>query len=238
MNIVKNITLSILLIGIAIAAFRLSFDAQVKLAVGSGIDSTLAFLYPLIIDAAILAGVLLRVWYPNATKEVAGYLWGAVALWTVTSVLGNAFHVLVLPDGSVTLPPAVAVGVNTMPALTLFLVVHLATKVAFPPPAPSRAAAGKTRQLKHAPAPAPVRQVPSTTRIPTATRSAVPSDEYLLGLAEEQKLTVREIAKRPEVAKSPSWVSEHINRAREARGMGSSTAVAASPEHAVLHAVR
>lgn len=59
------------------------------------------------------------------------YLWASIGIWTVTSVLGNALHVLTLPADEVTADLAIAIAVNTVPAVTLFLTIHIATLTVF-----------------------------------------------------------------------------------------------------------
>lgn len=133
MKALKTLILALLLIGIGGAAFRLSFDAQVTLATASGVNAGLAGLYPLVVDAAILMAVLIGIWSPDLRKALSRYLWGAIAFWTATSVLGNAIHVIALPTDRVTVAQWLAIAVNTIPALTLFLVIHIATTIAFRP---------------------------------------------------------------------------------------------------------
>lgn len=204
----KTITLAVLLIGVGLAAFRLSFDAQVTLAIAAGVTPDLAALYPLIVDAAIVAGILMRLWNPGLTKQLGGYLWAAIAFWTITSVLGNAFHVLVLPADRVQLPALAAIAVNTLPALTLFLVIHLATTTAFRMPA--------------ATAPAPARKKPAArTSSPISVVAPAPQLKYfdedpraLLALADEG-LSMSQIAIR--VGRSKSYVGARIKKLREER---------------------
>jgi hypothetical protein len=208
MNLSKKISLTVLVLAIGGAAFRLSFDAQVTLAVASGIDASLGWLYPAVVDAAILTGVLMRIWFPHAGKALHWYLWGAIAFWTITSILGNAFHVVALPDGRITVPIALAVAVNTVPALTLFLIIHLvATITDKPSAAPARA--GKVP-------PRPPKTQRSVTAASTSTatpaRDVPPvTDEQLLAMAETK--SVREIAAT--IGRGKTYVSDRLQRIRE-----------------------
>lgn len=215
MKYFKNTTLGLLLAGIGLAAFRLSYDAQVTLATASGVAIALAGLYPIIVDAAIFTGVLIRLWHPELGRGLAGYLWAAIAFWTITSVLGNAFHVLALPPDRIQLPAWIAIAVNTLPALTLFLVIHLATTTAFraKTPTPNTPAPRARRS--------PRRDPDSTTVVAyggqvvrTVPRNDVPavSDVELLELADAGK-SYAEIAQI--VGRSKSHVGERIKRLRD-----------------------
>lgn len=205
MKYFKNTTLGLLLAGIALAAFRLSYDAQVTLAVASGVDPALAGLYPIIVDAAIFTGVLIGLWHPELARSLVIYLWAAIAFWTITSVLGNAFHVLALPPDRIQLPPWIAIAVNTLPALTLFLIIHLATSTAFrakTPAPPTQPATVRRTQRRTTP-----------TVDETTTRPDVPtiSDEDLLALAETNSYA--DIALT--IGRSKSYVGERVKRLRD-----------------------
>lgn len=215
----KPITLGLLLTGIGLAAFRLSYDAQVTLALASGVTLALAGLYPIIVDAAIFTGVLIRLWHPELGRGLAGYLWAAIAFWTITSVLGNAFHVLALPPDRIQLPAWIAIAVNTLPALTLFLVIHLATTTAFrakKPPAPTPTTRAR-RSVRRDPdtdtvlayGGEVVRTVPRT--IPRNDVPAV-TDVELLELADSGK-SYAEIAQI--IGRSKSHVGERVKRLRD-----------------------
>lgn len=210
MNILKNTVLSILLLAIGGAAFRLSFDAQVTLAIASGIDAELAWLYPGVVDAAILTGVLIGIWNPNLAKGLARYVWSAIALWTITSILGNAFHVAALEPGRITVDPALAIAVNTVPAVTLFLTIHLATTTAFrrthtkptPPPGRRRKTATMTGSDV----------VVSTPRAARRTDIPGPDAAELTALA-DRGMSYAEIA--TQVNRSKSYVGAQIKAYRD-----------------------
>lgn len=209
MTILKNTVLSILLLAIGGAAFRLSFDAQVTLAIASGIDAELAWLYPGVVDAAILTGVLIGIWNPHLTKGLARYVWTAIALWTITSILGNAFHVVALEPGRISVDPRLAIAVNTVPAVTLFLTIHLATTTAFrrtptePTPPPSR-----RRRT------APVTGSEVVVSSPRAARRTdIPGPEAAELATMAETMSYAEIATR--VRRSKSWVGAQVKAYRD-----------------------
>lgn len=203
---VKKITLSAIVLLVAYGAFRLSFDAQLILAIACGVDEAIASHYPLVVDAGIVAGVLVRLWAPNLSTSYGRYVWGAVAFWTLTSILGNAIHILALPAGVITVPFGVAIALNTVPAVTLFLVIHITTEAFKAKPEQAPVAKRSTREST-APSAAPKAVTPRTD-VPTVT------DEELLAMADD-KMTMQQIAAA--VGRSKSWVGAKVKDAREAR---------------------
>jgi hypothetical protein len=213
MKYFKPTTLGLLLAGIGLAAFRLSYDAQVTLAVASGVALGLAGLYPIIVDAAIFTGVLIRLWHPELGRGLAGYLWAAIAFWTITSVLGNAFHVLALPPDRIQLPAWIAIAVNTLPALTLFLVIHLATTTAFrakPAPAPTSPRARRTTSQATLSTSAAAIAQPRTPRTDIPPVNA----QELLAM-EDAGMSLKQIA--DEVGRSKSYIGRVVKQARDER---------------------
>jgi hypothetical protein len=82
---------AVLVLFLAGAAFWLSFDALRHLAIDNGIAPTLAWLYPAIVDGAIIV-FSLSVLRANLNKERAWYPWLLVGLFTALSVVLNIFH--------------------------------------------------------------------------------------------------------------------------------------------------
>lgn len=209
MTITRKLILTLLVAAIGGAAFRLSFDAQVTLAIASGIDAGLGWLYPGVVDAAILTGMLLRIWFPDAGKALIRHVWGAIAFWTFTSIAGNAIHVIALPDGRITVPVELAIAVNTVPALTLFLIIHIVTSIAA---APSKAPAARASSRPGAVNVNAYRASLGLPRPPKRVRTDIPpvTDEQLLAMAETK--SVREIAE--EIGRGKTWVSDKLRELR------------------------
>lgn len=186
-------------IGVAVvgaAAFRLSFDAQETLAVASGADPSLGWIYPLTVDAAIAIVTLIALWADSLASRVRRYLWVSLAIWTAASICGNALHIIALPAGRVTVPFPIAVAVNTMPAITLFLIIHIATTAVF-----------RGTGTGAVPVPKPV----SAPKLQAPDRAG-PEDRELLELA-ASGLSYQAIAIR--TGRSKSWVGNRIKRLRE-----------------------
>jgi len=207
MKYFKRIVLSLLVTVVGGSAFALSFDAQVTLADGSGINPAIAGLYPLVVDVAILTGVLIRIWNADLSRAVNRYLWGAIAFWSITNILGNAFHVTALPARRITVPIPLAIAVNTVPALTLFIVIHIAT-------IPSNHSNQTNTALAEEPqrSPSPVVAVEAE---PKRSDLPVPTDAELLALADgPERLSMQAIADR--LGRSKSYVGSRVKKARDA----------------------
>lgn len=91
---------------LAAAAFWLSFDALRHLAAQNGIEAGMAWLYPAIIDGAIII-FSLSVLQTSLNKERATYPWGLVALFTGLSIILNITHAqpAFLPRVLAAIPP-------------------------------------------------------------------------------------------------------------------------------------
>jgi hypothetical protein len=206
MTTTRRIILTLLVTIVGGSAFTLSFDAQLALAAGSGIRPTIAGLYPLVVDVAILTGVLIRIWNPDHSRAVTGYLWAAIAFWSITNILGNAFHVTALPADRITIPTPLAIAVNTVPALTLFIVIHIAT---IPSTHRTQPATALAEEPSRSPSP-----VPAIERAPSKPNDLpVITIEQLVAMNEGEGLSTGKIAER--IGRSKSWVASQLSNHRK-----------------------
>ncbi len=93
---------------LAASAFVLSYDALYQVALANGITPKLAWLWPLTLDAVMIAASL-AVLRNSLNGEQARYAWVLVGIFTVLSITFNTLHA---PDtwlarGVFALPPAV-----------------------------------------------------------------------------------------------------------------------------------
>lgn len=100
---------------LALAAFVLSFDALRSLAAASGINDSMAWLYPAIIDGAIII-FSLSVLQASLNRERTRYPWTLVGLFTALSIGLNILHAPLSP-----LPRLLA----AIPPIALFLSFEL-----------------------------------------------------------------------------------------------------------------
>jgi hypothetical protein len=211
LHILRNTIVSVGIAGVALAAFRLSFDAQTILAVASGAAPALGWIYPLTVDAAIVIVSLIRMWSEDLGKKLGAYLWSALGLWTAASVAGNALHILALPDGRVTVPEPIAIAVNTVPAVTLFLTIHIATTTVFrrrPVLVATATSRRRVRVEQTADSSGSVRDV-SRVDVPP------PTIDELMAMADDERMSMQAIADR--VNRSKSWVGAQVKDERDRR---------------------
>jgi hypothetical protein len=204
----RKVIISIGLIIQGAAAFKLSFAAQTLLAAASGIPETDAWLYPFSVDAAIVTVSLIVVWSEGARTAIRIYLYAAIALWTAISVAGNALHTLTLAADTIRANPGIAIAVNTVPALALFLTIHIATTTPIYRTTPTPATT-PTRTRRTTPT------TPATEE-PRARRSAdlpPPALEDLMRMADEDRMSTAAIA--DQVGRSKSWVADQIAKERK-----------------------
>lgn len=210
---IRRVVVALGLVAIAYFAFSLSFDAQTYLAIACGIDPAGAWRYPLVVDAAIVIVTLIVMWSDdNLARKVANYLYVAIAVWTATSVAGNALHILTLPAGRVTADEPIAIAVNTIPAVTLFLTIHIATITVFKRARPFTKPGKKTTALAAAdgvmPRPVGRRQL-ARTDVPLI------SDADLMAMLDVEGASYSTVA--AELGRSKSWVGEQVGRIRRER---------------------
>jgi hypothetical protein len=121
-------------IAIAAASFALSFSTLRDLALHAGYSPSLAWVWPLTIDATIVqstAAIVTLAGYSSQRRH-RQFFWAVLAAAATTSVAGNVLHALLPHD----LPPVVAAVIAAIPPLSLLATTHgLAVLVKFRPPA-------------------------------------------------------------------------------------------------------
>ncbi|WP_162449709.1 DUF2637 domain-containing protein [Phytoactinopolyspora mesophila] len=131
------VALSIAVVVLGVAAFSLSFDALRDLAVASGIEERLAWIWPLVVDGficvATVAAVLLR---PRGWR-IAWYPWVTLAIAASVSVAGNALHAASHADLS-RVSLLVATLVSAVPPAALLCASHMLVVLLAPAAEPRR----------------------------------------------------------------------------------------------------
>ncbi|GAB3396138.1 hypothetical protein GCM10027568_29690 [Humibacter soli] len=108
---------------LAAAGFVLSFSSLIDLAVESGIDRQLAFLWPLIVDGFIVVATAAAFALKGRARHVTWYPWTALVFFSAISVTGNAVHAIQAAD--VRVPILMATAVSSIPAIALLVATHL-----------------------------------------------------------------------------------------------------------------
>ena len=106
---------------IAVGAFWLSFTALADLAHASGIATTQAWAWPLIVDGIIVVGTVAVV--ALAGQRGAWYPWMLLMIGAAVSVAANSIHAVIAADADVL--PVLAASVAAVPPLVLLAITHL-----------------------------------------------------------------------------------------------------------------
>lgn len=108
-------------IGIALGAFWLSFTALADLARRSGIASSQAWVWPLLVDGLIVVATIAVVALDG--RAGAWYPWGLLIAGALVSVAANAMHAVVAAEAAV--PGLLASVIASVPPLVLLASTHL-----------------------------------------------------------------------------------------------------------------
>lgn len=108
-------------IGIALGAFWLSFTALADLARRSGIASSQAWVWPLLVDGLIVVATIAVVALDG--RAGAWYPWGLLIAGAMVSVAANAMHAVVAAEAAV--PGLLASVIASVPPLVLLASTHL-----------------------------------------------------------------------------------------------------------------
>ncbi|MGF3057346.1 DUF2637 domain-containing protein [Microbacterium sp. YY-01] len=110
--------------GLAIGGFTLSFTALRELAIREfAIASSLAFIYPLVIDGFIVIATAAAFTMKKRGPRATWYPWSALGVFGALSVLGNAAHAIDSPTA--TFPAWVSALGASVPAIALLVSSHL-----------------------------------------------------------------------------------------------------------------
>lgn len=90
-NYIISLFTGLLVALLAAAAFRLSFDALNHLVISNGVPAKMAWLYPAIVDGAIII-FSISVLQASLNRNKAHYPWLLVGLFTILSVILNIVH--------------------------------------------------------------------------------------------------------------------------------------------------
>ncbi|WP_313813970.1 DUF2637 domain-containing protein [Glutamicibacter sp.] len=111
---------------IAIGAFILSFAALTDLAERSGIDPSLAWIWPIIIDGMIVAATVAIVALNGFNRRAMVYPWSLLFFGAIVSTAANSTHAILTVDSIENgVPPLVSALVAAMPPIVLLAITHL-----------------------------------------------------------------------------------------------------------------
>lgn len=118
-----------LTVAIALMAFILSFDALRTLAVACGVQPGLSWMFPLIIDAPVLAFTW-ATWVFKTRGLGQAYPWAMLLVFSAVSLVGNALHAHPVETNGLLLPGWGASLLMTMPPVALLATSHMIVRAA------------------------------------------------------------------------------------------------------------
>lgn len=118
-----------LTVAIALMAFILSFDALRTLAVACGVQPGLSWMFPLIIDAPVLAFTW-ATWVFKTRGLGQAYPWAMLLVFSAVSLIGNALHAHPVETNGLLLPDWGASLLMTMPPVALLATSHMIVRAA------------------------------------------------------------------------------------------------------------
>ena len=164
-----------LTVAIALMAFILSFDALRTLAVACGVQPGLSWMFPLIIDAPVLAFTW-ATWVFKTRGLGQAYPWAMLLVFSAVSLVGNALHAHPVETNGLLLPDWGASLLMTMPPVALLATSHMIVRAAsrsfdMDGPEPAAEAVPDVPRDMDDPAPAPgapVEAEPASEAVETA----------------------------------------------------------------------
>lgn len=164
-----------LTVAIALMAFILSFDALRTLAVACGVQPGLSWMFPLIIDAPVLAFTW-ATWMFKTRGLGQAYPWAMLLVFSAVSLVGNALHAHPVETNGLLLPDWGASLLMTMPPVALLATSHMIVRAAsrsfdMDEPEPAAEAVHDVPRDMDDPAPAPkapVEAEPAAEAVETA----------------------------------------------------------------------
>lgn len=118
-----------LTVAIALMAFILSFDALRTLAVACGVQPGLSWMFPLIVDAPVLAFTW-ATWVFKTRGLGQAYPWAMLLVFSAVSLVGNALHAHPVETNGLLLPDWGASLLMTMPPVALLATSHMIVRAA------------------------------------------------------------------------------------------------------------
>lgn len=118
-----------LTVAIALMAFILSFDALRTLAVACGVQPGLSWMFPLIIDAPVLAFTW-ATWVFKTRGLGQAYPWAMLLVFSAVSLVGNALHAHPVETNGLLLSDWGASLLMTMPPVALLATSHMIVRAA------------------------------------------------------------------------------------------------------------
>jgi len=124
---------AVLVAGISMLAFVLSFGVLRDLASRSGVPSDIAWAWPLIVDGSIVTAMLVIFAWRGRSRRATAWPWVTLSGFATVSVVGNGVHTAVVYDPTQGISMGFAIFVGAIPPIGLLLSSEILVRLLTPP---------------------------------------------------------------------------------------------------------
>lgn len=162
--------MALLVAGISLLAFVLSFEVLSDIAARAGIPDGIAWAWPVIVDGSIVASMLVIFVWRDRPRRTTVWPWVTLLFFAAVSVVGNGVHTAVVYDGTQGLTLWFAIFMGAIPPVGLLLSSEMLVRLLTPPDAVVVGVATSVAAADQA-------VIPIEEPAPTAQKMAVPVEE-------------------------------------------------------------
>ena len=123
---------TVLVAGISMLAFVLSFEVLRDLASRSGIPADIAWAWPLIVDGSIVTAMLVIFAWRGRSRRATAWPWVTLSGFATVSVVGNGVHTAAVYDQAQGISMAFAIFVGAIPPVGLLLSSEMLVRLLTP----------------------------------------------------------------------------------------------------------
>ncbi|TFB53641.1 DUF2637 domain-containing protein [Cryobacterium tagatosivorans] len=128
---------TVLVAGISMLAFVLSFEVLRDLAFRSGVPADIAWAWPLIVDGSIVTAMLVIFAWRGRSRRATAWPWVTLSGFATVSVVGNGVHTAAVYDQAQGISMAFAIFVGAIPPVGLLLSSEMLVRLLTPAEEPA-----------------------------------------------------------------------------------------------------
>jgi len=123
---------AVLVAGISVLAFVLSFEVLRDLAGRSGVPADIAWAWPMIVDGSIVTAMLVIFAWRGRSRRATAWPWITLSGFATVSVVGNGVHTAVVHDPTQGISVGFAIFVGAIPPIGLLLSSEMLVRLLSP----------------------------------------------------------------------------------------------------------
>jgi len=127
-----TVVAAVLVAGISMLAFVLSFEVLRDLAARSGVPADIAWAWPLIVDGSIVTAMLVIFAWRGRARRATAWPWVTLSAFATVSVVGNGVHTAVVHDPTQGIAMGFAIFVGAVPPVGLLLSSEMLVRLLTP----------------------------------------------------------------------------------------------------------